>query len=156
MKLSKPRRLDILIEIRWVSDGTRIYVCTHINAVANNVMLLLYLRYDFYYIIFKIKHIIYSLRFNPPSHSPLPRKNLGSQLTRSLILSCPWVRQLSRYDVPADVGLLCDKAAVLGDMKKGTYCSLSWPMHAAISVFFIPDLTTWIDVETWNKRTRHM
>jgi len=35
------------------------------------------------------------------------------------LLSCFWARQISQ-DVPANVGFLCDKAAVLGDKIKGT------------------------------------
>jgi hypothetical protein len=38
----------------WLSDGTCSYVCVYIYVVAKSVML--YLRHDFYAIIFKIKH----------------------------------------------------------------------------------------------------
>jgi len=38
----------------------------YVNVVANSVMLQLYLRHDFYSISFKIKQIIYNLRFSPP------------------------------------------------------------------------------------------
>jgi len=37
------------------------------------------------------------------------------------LLSCPWAQQLSR-DIPTYVGVLCDKATMLGDSLEGTFC----------------------------------
>jgi hypothetical protein len=54
MKLSK-EDWDTVI----VSHGICSYICMYINAVADSVMLQLYLRHGFYNIIFKIKQTIY-------------------------------------------------------------------------------------------------
>ena len=40
-------------------------------------------------------------------------------------------------------------------MVRRTRLNITLYIHS-LSVFFIPDLTTWTDVESWNKRTRHM
>ena len=52
MKLKKQQDKTL-----WLSHGTGSYICTYMNAVANNVML--YLGHDFYNIIFKIKYKLY-------------------------------------------------------------------------------------------------
>jgi hypothetical protein len=55
-----------------LSHGTCSYICMYINAVADSVML--YLQHDFYNIIFKIKHKLYTASGYAP---PPPRKNSG-------------------------------------------------------------------------------
>ena len=53
-----------------------IFVCMYVNAVANSVMLLLYLLYDFYKIVFKARHKLYTL----PQGQPQQSKILGAHL----------------------------------------------------------------------------
>ena len=45
--------------IRWVTCGACSYICMCINTIANNAVLQLYSRYDFYNIIVKVKHKLY-------------------------------------------------------------------------------------------------
>jgi hypothetical protein len=54
--------------ILWLSQGTCIWM--YIDAVANSV--LLYLRHDFYNIIFKIKHKLYIASGSGPTPHPTP------------------------------------------------------------------------------------
>ena len=49
-------------------------ICKYINTVANSVMLQLYLRHDFYNVIFKINNKFCSLRV---SCTPPPTNNSG-------------------------------------------------------------------------------
>ena len=37
--LKKPRRLDLVIQIRWERAGTYSYICTYINAATRSIML---------------------------------------------------------------------------------------------------------------------
>jgi hypothetical protein len=58
MKLNKPQISDLWFKIgEWVKAHVVIFVCMYTNAVANNVMLQLYIWHDFY-TIFKIKQIM--------------------------------------------------------------------------------------------------
>ena len=77
MKLNKLGRLDPVFEIRSISHGRCNYIRVYINAVANNVMLQLYLHY--FITIFKIKHKLYIT----PASAPPPQqgKSLGALLT---------------------------------------------------------------------------
>ena len=53
------------------------FVC--ISAVAHSAFLLVYLRYDFYNTIFKIKHKLYiAPAFHPPPHRKILRTHLFS------------------------------------------------------------------------------
>jgi hypothetical protein len=56
MKLNTPRILDLVIATRGVSHGICNYICMYIDTVAKNVM---YLRHNFYNIIFKNQHKLY-------------------------------------------------------------------------------------------------
>jgi hypothetical protein len=57
-----------------LSHGTCSHICMYISAVAHSVML--YLRHDFYNIIFKLKHKLYIVS----GSSPRQRKLLGAHL----------------------------------------------------------------------------
>ena len=59
---------------------------------------------------FRWVQTLYSFHCCNQKHCDTSQASLSSRL---------WTRQLSR-DVPVDAGLLCDKAAVLGDSIKGT------------------------------------
>ena len=54
-KLKKNTRLDLVIEIRWVSQRTCSYIHMYINAVANIVMLQLHLGHDFHNVLCSCK-----------------------------------------------------------------------------------------------------
>jgi hypothetical protein len=63
----------------WLSHGTCSYSRMYINAVANSVML--YLRHDFYNMIFKMEHKLYIASGSAPPPPPPPsEKILGAHL----------------------------------------------------------------------------
>jgi hypothetical protein len=67
----KPWGLGVVIQFRWISHGTCGYICVYVNAVANIVMLHFAHRHDFYTIIFKIKHKLYSNKTTNQMHTQL-------------------------------------------------------------------------------------
>jgi hypothetical protein len=78
-----------------MSHGACSYICMHISAVSNSVMLQLCL-YDCNNIIFKIKHVLYTACFNIVS----PIKNSGcvlfTQVNKVTILAQQVCRQITK------------------------------------------------------------
>jgi hypothetical protein len=62
----------------WLGHGTCSYICLYISAVADSVML--YLRHDFYNVIFNIKHKLYTASGSAYSSPPPPQKILVAHL----------------------------------------------------------------------------
>ena len=86
----KQQYWPLWFKIRSATHGKCSYVCMYINAVADSIMLQLYLRHDFYNIIFQLKRIyiyiyIYSIRVN---HSPLPNEKFW-------VRTCTYPRNLN-------------------------------------------------------------